>query len=158
GKYEHAAEFLKANLRQGIVVEPWVYEALAISLKANNASAEEIERAETSVADLNPDDADGFLKASKAMAGLKRYDRALASCRQAAPRPPTAREASGGAPNSPEPAREAEAMGGAAGTLLEQDWPLRNDALHRRALDRLDSLSRDLQAKRSKEAERLQAA
>lgn len=27
----HAAEFLKANLRQGIVVKPWVYESLAIA-------------------------------------------------------------------------------------------------------------------------------
>ena len=29
GKPEHVVEFLKANLRHGIVVRPWVYEALA---------------------------------------------------------------------------------------------------------------------------------
>src|SRR5262249_41834407 len=27
-KFDHAAEFLKANLRQGIVVEPWVFKSL----------------------------------------------------------------------------------------------------------------------------------
>ena len=33
GNFKHAAEFLKANLRKGIVVRPWVYEALAIALE-----------------------------------------------------------------------------------------------------------------------------
>src|SRR5262249_25334995 len=33
GRFDHAAEFLKANLRQGILVKPWVYEALAVALK-----------------------------------------------------------------------------------------------------------------------------
>ena len=31
GEFKHAAEFLKANLRQGVVVRPWVFEALAVS-------------------------------------------------------------------------------------------------------------------------------
>src|SRR5262249_35295463 len=43
GEWAHAAEFLKANLRQGIVVEPWVYEALAVALRESGGSAEEIE-------------------------------------------------------------------------------------------------------------------
>ena len=33
GKWDHAAEFLKADLRQGIVVRPWVYKSLAIALR-----------------------------------------------------------------------------------------------------------------------------
>src|SRR5207247_2450808 len=83
GKWDHAAEFLKANLRQGIVVKPWVYESLAIALRESGGSPEEIERAEVSAAELEPMDAQGFLKASQAMAGQKRFDRAVAFCQQA---------------------------------------------------------------------------
>src|SRR5262249_42207595 len=38
GKFDHAAEFLKATLRQGIIARPWVYEALAIALKESKGS------------------------------------------------------------------------------------------------------------------------
>src|SRR5262249_43475607 len=41
-KWDHAAEFLKANLRQGYVVKPWVYEALALALRESKASPDEI--------------------------------------------------------------------------------------------------------------------
>src|SRR5262249_17737589 len=54
GKFDHAAEFLKANLRSSIVVKPWVYRSLAIALRESGGSAEEIERAEVSTADLEP--------------------------------------------------------------------------------------------------------
>ena len=83
-QYDHAAEFLKANLRQGIVVRPWVYEALALALELGKGSLSDIERARVSVVDLEPQDAQGYLRASKAMAEQKLYDRALAFCRQAA--------------------------------------------------------------------------
>ncbi len=83
-KYDHAAEFLKANLRQGIVVKPWVYEALALTLELGKGSLSDIERARVSAVDLEPQDADGYLRASKAMAEHKLYDRALAFCKQAA--------------------------------------------------------------------------
>jgi hypothetical protein len=53
GKFLHAAEFLKANLRAGIVVRPWVYEALAVALEASGADPEEISRARDSAALLN---------------------------------------------------------------------------------------------------------
>ena len=66
GKFDHVAEFLKANLRQGIVASPWVYEVLAIALRESNGSRKEIERAEIALADLAPRDASSYLKASKA--------------------------------------------------------------------------------------------
>src|SRR5262249_14896802 len=50
GKFDHVAEFLKANLRQGVVVRPWVYRSLAIALRESGGSADEIERAEVSAA------------------------------------------------------------------------------------------------------------
>ena len=155
GKFDHVAEFLKANLRQGIVVKPWVYETLAIALRESNASAEEIERAEISLADMEPQDADGFLKASKALGELKRYDRALALCHQAALLQPNVPQAYADALNYADMARDSDAMAWAAGNLLKKDWPRKNDELHARATHRLESLSKALEKGRAEEAGRL---
>src|SRR5262249_1336520 len=73
-RFDHLAEFLKANLRLGIVVRPWVYDALAMALEASGGSPDEIERARVSAVDLEPTDAQGFVRASKVMADQKRYD------------------------------------------------------------------------------------
>src|SRR5439155_4326901 len=83
GFYDHAAEFLKANLRQGIIVEPWVYEALAIALEFNSADPVEVQRARLSAISLDPKNADSYVKAAKACAEHGQYDRALAFCHQA---------------------------------------------------------------------------
>src|SRR5262249_20183690 len=58
-QFDHVAEFLKADLRQGIVVKPWVYQSLAVALRASGGSADEIERAETAALELEPQDAQG---------------------------------------------------------------------------------------------------
>jgi hypothetical protein len=42
GKFEAAAEFLKANLHANVVVRPWVYEALAVALEASGGDLPEI--------------------------------------------------------------------------------------------------------------------
>src|SRR5207244_5035814 len=84
GQFQHAAEFLKANLRAGIVVRPWVYESLAVALEASGGDPDEIRRARLSAVALDPKDAQGFLQAARTMAEHKQYDRALAFCRQAA--------------------------------------------------------------------------
>src|SRR5205085_5826559 len=80
-KFDHAAEFLKADLRQGVVVKPWVYKSLAVALRESGGSPEENERAEVSSADLETLDAQGYLQAARALADDKRYDQALAFCR-----------------------------------------------------------------------------
>src|SRR5207245_3177738 len=126
GEWDHAAEFLKANLRRGVVVKPWVYESLALALReSKHATDDEIERAETSLADLEPQDAEGFLKASKAMADHKHWDRALAFCRQAAQLEPGAPKVYADALNYAEMAKDVDAMEWAAGNLLKQDWPVK---------------------------------
>src|SRR5262249_8566316 len=43
GKFECTGDFLKENLRRGMVVRPWVYKSLAIALRQSGGSAEEIE-------------------------------------------------------------------------------------------------------------------
>ena len=126
GNWDHAAEFLKADLRQGIVVRPWVYKALAVALRQSAGSADEIERAETSAAELEPLDAQGYLDASRAMAADKHWDRALAFCKQAAALEPSTPYAYNEALLYAELAKDDGAMEWAAGHLLRQDWPMGN--------------------------------
>src|SRR5262249_20212564 len=155
-KWDHAAEFLKANIKQGIVVEPWVYKSLAIALREGGGSAEEIERAEVSAADLEPLDGQGYLSAAKALAEDKHYDRALAFCRQAAILEPGVPHAYADAVGYAEMARDPKAMAWAAGHLLEKDWPVNNADLQAKAAQKVESLARLLEgAKRKVDAERL---
>jgi len=156
GKFDHAGELLKADLRQGIVVKPWVYQSLAVALRESNGSPEEIERAEMSVADLEPLDAQGFLQAARALAHDKHYNQALAFCRQAALLEPNVpypyRDALGYA----ELARDSKAMEWAAGALLQQDWPVNNQELRDKAIQKLEALARALEkAGRTEEGQRL---
>ena len=143
-KFDHAAEFLKANLRQGVVVKPWVYKSLAIALRESGGSAEDIERAEVSAADLEPLDGHGYLQAARALAQDKNYERALAFCKQAAELEPGVPTAYADAARYADMAGDPKAMQWAAGHLLRQDWPVRNDELHRTALERLESLAKRL--------------
>ncbi|HXG09183.1 MAG TPA: VWA domain-containing protein [Gemmataceae bacterium] len=158
-KYDHVAEFLKANLRHGIVVRPWVYEALAIALKEAKASPEEIERAELAVADLEPHDPQALLRSAQAMAEHKRYDRAVAFCRQASLLEPNAAQPYAEALLYAELGKDPQAMEWAAGNLVRQDWPVNNEELQKKAREKLASLARTLAAdKRPQEAQRLLSA
>jgi hypothetical protein len=155
-KWDHAAEFLKANLRQGIVVKPWVYEALALALKGMQASPAEVERAETSVAALEPLDSQGFLKAAQAMAEQGRYDRALAFSRQAALLEPNVPHAYADALVYAEQTKDADAVAWAAGNLARRDWPMKNQDYHNKATQSVRNITAKLD--RKADAERIQAA
>jgi uncharacterized protein with von Willebrand factor type A (vWA) domain/tetratricopeptide (TPR) repeat protein len=156
GYFTHAAEFLRANLRQGIVSKPWVYEALTVALQASKGSPDDVERAQLSLVDLQPNDAMGYLKASHAMADAGRHDRALVLCRQASLLEPNAAQPYAEALVYAELGKDAEAMQWAASNLLRQDWPVDNRDLHLKAEERLKALARVLaQEKRDSEAERM---
>jgi tetratricopeptide (TPR) repeat protein len=158
-KFDHAVEFLKANLRQGIVVEPWVFKALAIALRMSGGSTEDIERAEVSTADMEPKNADGYLEAARALAQDEKYGLALAFCRQAALLEPGTPYAYEDALGYAELAHDPKAMQWAAGNLLGRDWPVENKQLHDRALQKVDALGKLLnQQGRQNEAERLTGA
>ena len=141
-RWDHVAEFLKAELRQGIVVKPWVYESLAIALRNSGGSTEEIERAELSTIDLQPTDSQGFLKAAKTMGELKHYDRALAFCRQASLLEPNTPYAYAEALTYADATDDLEAMQWASGNLLKQDWPVRNKDIQQEARARIESRRR----------------
>jgi hypothetical protein len=163
GKWDHCAEFLKANLRQGIVVQPWVYESLALALRESKGSPEEIERAELALSDLEPLDARGFLKASQVMAekgddrSPQAYSNALAFCRQAAALDPDSPQAYANALNYAEKANDVEGMEWAAGNLLKRDWTAANQSLHSRAKEKLAAMAKNLDSQSKDAAERLQA-
>jgi hypothetical protein len=144
GKFDHAAEFLKANLRQGIVVKPWVYKALAEALRETKAPPEEIERAELAAADLEPMDAQGFINASQAMANLEHYDHALAFCQRAAALQPNVSEPYSDALSVAERGRDVEGMKWAAQQLLSRDWVTSNQDLHGQAKEKLLAMAKAL--------------
>lgn len=142
GFFDRAAGFLKANLRKGVVVKPWVYESLAIALRESGASPAEIERAEVAAIDLEPSNGAGFLKAGKSLAGMKRYPMALAFCKQAAHLEPGTPDPFLAALDYAELAEDATAMEWAAGNLLGQDWTNRNREIQERAQVKIDALAR----------------
>jgi tetratricopeptide (TPR) repeat protein len=157
-RWEHTTAFLKAELAQGIIVEPWVYRSLAVAMRTTGATPEEIERAEVSVADLTPKDARGYIDAARALATDKRYTMALAFCRQAALLEPNLPYAYAEAVNYAELAHDAKAMEWAAAKVLGQEWPVQNKEMHARAEQKLRSLAKLLAAEdRKDQAERLLA-
>jgi tetratricopeptide (TPR) repeat protein len=141
----HVVEFLKANLRQGIVARPWVYESLALALEASHGSPEDIERARLSVIDLEPQDAQSYVQASKAMAEHGEYARAVAFCRQAALLEPNLAYPYEEALIYADLAKDADGMRWAAGNLLRQDWPVDNNELHQKAGSKVKDLAAKLE-------------
>jgi hypothetical protein len=155
--YNHLAEFLKAELRQGIVARAWVYEALAMALEASGGTPVEIERARLSAIDLQPLDAQGLVRASKTLADNKQYSRAIAYCRQAALLEPNVPYPYEEALMYAELAKDPTTVEWAAGNLLRQDWPVDNQDLHQKATTELKNFAQSLKTdNRTAEAERLQ--
>jgi tetratricopeptide (TPR) repeat protein len=155
-KFDHVAEFLKADLRQGIVVKPWVYQSLALALRESGGSAEEIERAETAALELEPRDARGYMAAARAMKQDKRYDRAVAFCRQASILEPNVSYPYAEALLYAELANDEKGMEWAAGNLVKQEWPQDNQRLHEQAHQVVESLIKKLnEQQKSDEARRL---
>ena len=142
--FDHAADFLKANIRKGIVVKPWVYEALAIALRESGGSPAEIERAEVAAIDLEPADGHGFLKAATTMAEMKRYTMAIAFCKQAAHLEPNTSAPFEAAIKFAELADDTKAMDWAASNLMKQDWPADNKDLQELARIKSEALARKL--------------
>jgi tetratricopeptide (TPR) repeat protein len=159
GEFKHAAEFLKANLRYGVVVRPWVFEALAVALEASGGDKDEIRRVRLSGIALDPNDAQGFMSAARAMADRGEHARAIAFCRQAALLEPNDYHPYETALAYAESAKDARAMEWAVGKLVSQDWPVDNLAIQLTARKRLDSLASTLKKEnRGSEAATLQSA
>jgi tetratricopeptide (TPR) repeat protein len=158
GKFDHAAEFLKANLRQAIVARPWVYEALALALKECKGSVTDIERAQLSTIDLQPQDSASLLKAAEDMREAGRYDRAVVMCRQASVVQPDSPGPYLEAARAAEQGNDTEAMAWATANLLSRDWPVDDKDIHRQAAERMKNLTTSLKAQnRVDDADRITA-
>jgi tetratricopeptide (TPR) repeat protein len=156
-KFDHAAEFLKATLRHGQVARPWVYEALLVALKeSKQGTSEEIERAQLSLLDIQPQSAQGYLRASQAMAEDKRFDQALAFCQQASQLEPNLPEIYTQAMTYARQLNNTQAMEWAAGNLLSRDWPTDNANLREKTKGEVQSVIDQLKSeKRQAEAAKL---
>lgn len=121
----HAAEVLKANLRKGLATSAWAHDALAVSLQASQANADEIERAASSAIDLDPKDGKAYLRAAKAEADLKNYPQALNFCKRAADLAPDLPGAYANALVYAEKSDgvKTDVVNWAAENLLRRDWP-----------------------------------
>ena len=159
-EYTHAAEALKASLRQGRVDGDWTHEALAIALEAGQAAPEEVERAALSGIDLEPNDPNAYLLAARTESDLKHYDQALAFCRRA----------SSLEPNLVTPYADAltyagqsdaiatDAVEWATANILNRDWAGDTIDRHAQAKKQISSIAEKLTEKgRDREAEQLQA-
>ncbi len=159
GKFDHAAEFLKAALRQGVMARAWMFEAIAVALEISHGSPDEVERALLSSADLSPNDAGGFLQAAKVMAKHRQWQRALDFCRQSADQASSVPQPFLRALDYAEKARDADAMTWAASHLLGRDWAINHQQIHDRARDALVRLSGTLAKEgRAADADRLAQA
>jgi tetratricopeptide (TPR) repeat protein len=152
GKFDHVVEFLKAELRAGLIARPWVYEALAIALQESKGSPDEIEQAQLSAIDLEPQDAQSFLRAAKAMGEAQRWDRALAFCKQAATLEPNSPDAYVQGMGYAQQVSDSDAMEWAASNLLNHDWPVDNKDLQGKAREDLKSFISQLRSKKPDEA------
>jgi hypothetical protein len=145
GLFDHATEFLKSALRQGVLARPWMFEAIAVGLEATNGSGEEIEKALLSTVDLEPSNTQGYLAGAKVMAKHNRWKAAVDFCRRSA-------EQSAGLPQPylqaleyAEKGKDAQAMHWAASHLLGRDWPLHQQTIHERAEAHVGRLLTDLE-------------
>jgi tetratricopeptide (TPR) repeat protein len=123
-EYGHAAEVLKGNLRKGLATDTWAHEALAVALQMSKADSVEVERAALSAIDLDPTNAQAWMKAAKIEAELKNHDQAVAFCKRAAQYGP---DQPGAYANALAYAKDAKSVtpdtvAWAASNLLQRDW------------------------------------
>jgi hypothetical protein len=146
GEYKHAVEFLKANLRHGVVVRPWVFEALAVAMEMDAGNPEEIQRVRLSGIALDPQDAQSYLSAARAVADRGHFDRALAFCKQASLLDANDYHPYEMALAYAENSKDVKGMEWAVGKLVAQDWPVDNLFIQKTARQRLNSLTATLKS------------
>ncbi|CAN5445992.1 hypothetical protein BH11PLA2_BH11PLA2_15430 [soil metagenome] len=83
-EFNHAAEVLKAGIRQGLTTEVWAQDALAMALNSGGGHSFASERAGMSAIDLDPNDAKAYIKAARTADDAGHTDIALAYCHRAA--------------------------------------------------------------------------
>ena len=107
---------------------------------------------------LDPDDAQGFLRAAETLAANKEYDKAVAFCRQAAQLEPNLAVSYKDALVYADLGKDSQAMEWAVSKIMAQDWPTDNLLMHKQAELRVGDLADTLQKeKRGDEAGKIKA-
>src|SRR5262249_46531040 len=114
-----------------------------------------IERAELSAIDMQPTDAQGYMKASQAMADAKRWDRAVAFCKQASVLNPDSPEPYANAVVYAREAKDVDGLEWASSNLLKHDWPNQNRKYHDKAQDELKNLKSLLEKEKNADPAKL---
>jgi hypothetical protein len=160
-EFVQATEALKAGIRKGRTTGAWAQEALAIALQSSQASPAEVERAMLSNIDLEPNDAQAFLKAAKGESDLGRPEVALAYCQRAALLEPNLALPYANALAYAEKSGEvkADVIHWATENLLRRDWSNEGIDYHKETKERVSAIAKKLtSAGRMDDAQKLNAS
>jgi len=156
GHWNHAAELLKAGLRQGGVARDWMFEAIALAIRIQHGDPEEEVRCLLSAADLRPSDAFGLLQGAEVLARHGKYAPAISLTRLAAAQNPELPHPYLFALQLASKAKDAPTVRWAAMELLRRDWPIQCAELHATAQRTLEDLAAALRKEgRAQDAEAL---
>lgn len=160
-KFDEIVALLKANLRQGVLVQPCVFDALALALRASGGAPEEIERVYLSSIDFDPKNSQAFLAAAKGLNDLGKTEDAVALCKRAAAIEPNASDAYSDSLAYLVKAKavDSDAVQWAADNLLRRDWSSEQSPLQVQAQQAIQDVVAKLKAAgRTSEADRLAGA
>ncbi len=156
GHWNHAAELLKAGLRQGGVARDWMFEAIALAIRIQHGDPEEEVRCLLSAADLRPSDAFGLLQGAEVLARHGKYAPAISLTRLAAEQNPELPHPYLFALQLASKAKDVPTVRWAAMELLRRDWPIQCAELHATAQRTLEDLAEALRKEgRAPDAEAL---
>ncbi|GBD35467.1 hypothetical protein HRbin36_00579 [bacterium HR36] len=144
GHWNHAAELLKAGLRQGGVARDWMFEAIALAIRVQHGDPEEEVRCLLSAADLRPSDALGLLQGAEVLARHGKYSNAISLTRLAAEQNPDVPHPYLFALQLAVRAKDAATARWAVVELLSRDWPVQCAELHAQARRQLEELAERL--------------
>jgi tetratricopeptide (TPR) repeat protein len=160
-KFEEAVALLKADLRQGVLVAPCVFDALALALQSSGGSPEEIERVRMSSIDLSPKLPQSYLSAAKGLDELGKHEQAIELCKRAAAIEPNAADAYADSLAYLVKSKDVDtdAVQWAASNLLQRDWINDQSPLKAQAQQAVQNVILKLKAAgRTSDADRLSAA
>jgi hypothetical protein len=160
-RFDEVVALLKADLRQGVLAQPCVFDALALALQSSGGSSEEIERVRLSAIDLQPKNPQAYLSAAKALNELGHTELAVALCKRAANLEPNAADAYADSLVYMAKAKDvdSDAVQWAASNLLRRDWASSQSPYQEQARQAIQDVIAKLNAAGKKsEADRLAAA
>ncbi|MEZ6055376.1 MAG: hypothetical protein R3C01_01605 [Planctomycetaceae bacterium] len=156
-QHQHVEAVIQSALTYG-QSQPWMYEALAVSMEEQGRPAAEIERVVMSIADFGPADYQSMMFSARYLANLNRNAAALRACRSAAQILPERPESYVLGLALARKEKDVPSIEWAASGVLQHVWTRNYQEIHREAenvvLDTRQMLVKD---GRQEEAQQLEA-